>query len=82
VKSLIRLLGVVVFSVAALSLMGCGTDNESEAGKSAALGNPGEVNPKSLPSEAPSAPEASYEDLAKRAKDPSKNMLKQGYPKN
>jgi hypothetical protein len=81
VKSLIRLLGVVVFSVAALSLMGCGSDNESEATKSAALGDPGKPNPTKGADAAPAPQPSSYEDFAKQAKDPTKSLTKQSYPR-
>jgi hypothetical protein len=78
---LIRLLGVVVFGVVTFCVTGCGSDNESEAEKAKALGNPGAANPKSTPDTPQQAPAADYSELSKRSQDPTKNMMKQGYPK-
>jgi len=80
VRSFTRGLGVALFSLGLLGVIGCGTENEGEAARLAkTAGDPGAPNPKAKADDLP--PPKTQEEQAQRQLDAQNKMYKAGaYP--
>ena len=77
-KWFMRGLTVVLLCVGGLSVLGCGTDNDTEATQLAkSIGDPGKPDPKGLPQKV-EAPPQSQEEFYNRQMQRTKEAFKKG----